>query len=378
MRNAKLSIGRILVFSFALLAMWIGAGFSTGQEILQFFVAWGSGMPICLITVTVMCGWAFLSYSYVGRHTVIEKNEDIFIHYCGKWIGKAFNVFVVIFCYAIFIYMVAAAGSTGEQQFGLPLWVGVVGMGVFVTACATLGLKRLVEILGRLGGFIICMIFFVVFVNLALNYSNIPEYWNAVCEDYTQFDGLQRNLASGPVMAGVAYIGGTVAYMSVFIAQLVHNAGDRQREARISVIVGTIFVGAALTIYSISMLANLEVVSPMSIPSLILASDIWGPLGYIYSFAVWAAIFTTSSPLLWTACTWIAPEGTVKYKLATIILGVLGVVIALFIPYKTLINYILSIGGYIILVFWIIMVIHDILLFIKNRTNKATPPTKVE
>lgn len=372
MSTGKLSIGRILIYSFAILAFWIGAGFSTGQEILQFYVAWGYGMPIVLIVATLMCGWAFLSYSYVGERHDIKENEDIFIYYCGKYIGKFFNVFVVIFCYAIFIYMVAAAGSTGQEQFGLPLWVGVVFVGGFVTFSATFGLSKITEVIGRMGGFIVGLIFLVVFINLFQNFGNIPENWVRVGEDYTQFEGLRRNMSSNPVMAGIAYIGGTVAYMSVFIAQLVHNAGETRREAKISVIVGTVFVGASLTIYSISMLANVEIVAPMSIPTLILASEIWRPLGYFYAIIVLLAIYTTSTPLLWTMSSWLFKEGTSQYKIMTIILGAVGIIISLFVPYKTLIDWILTIGGYIILIFWIIMVIHDIALFIKNRSGKAS------
>lgn len=49
----------------------------------------------------------------------------------------------------------------------------------------------------------------------------------------------------------------------------------------------------------------------------------------------------------------------------------MGLVIAMFVPYRTLVNYILTIGGYIVYVFWIIMVIGDIVAIVTKKDIRA-------
>lgn len=53
-----------------------------------------------------------------------------------------------------------------------------------------------------------------------------------------------------------------------------------------------------------------------------------------FVIVICAGIYTSATPLLWTAVRKIADEKTLKYKVITIVAGGIGCAVACFIPYK--------------------------------------------
>ena len=65
-----------------------------------------------------------------------------------------------------------------------------------------------------------------------------------------------------------------------------------------------------------------------------------------FAVIIFCGIYTTSVPLLWTSIGRIEKEGTKKYKIYTVVLGIIGCVIACFLPYKALVNVLYGLNGY--------------------------------
>lgn len=367
MDKNNFKLGKAITYACALLASWIGAGFSTGQEILQYFVAWDYKLFIVVIVTSIIAGWAFYSYGCAGASQDFNSNTEIFQYYAGKTIGKIFGIFCVGLCFCIYIYMVAGAGSTINEQFGLPVWVGVIGIGAIIMIASTMKLTKITEILGHLGAVVVFMLFFVVLVNLFKHIGVIPENLKLIAEDYTQF-GIHKASCPNPVVTGAVYIGGSLAYTCVFISQMVHKS-DRKSEAKAGVLIGCILIALILTTYALTMVANVQTVGPTSVPTLILAQQIGKPIGIIYSIIVLCAIFECSTPLLWTVSSSLFPEGTLQAKLVVLVCGVAGIIIALFFPYKLLLDAIVSAGGYAMTIFFVFIVVHDIRGFMKKKEN---------
>lgn len=365
MNKEKLKIGKAITYACALLASWIGAGFATGQEILQYFAAWDYQLFIVAIVAALVAGWAFYSYGCAGAKQNFSSNTEIFQYYAGKTIGKIFGVFCVGLCFCIYIYMVAGAGSTINEQFGLPVWVGVIGIGVLIMLAATLKLTKITEILGHLGAVVVFMLFFVVLVNLLKNIGAVPENFRLLAEDYSQF-GIHKATSPNAVITGFVYIGGSLAYTCVFISQMVHKS-ERKREAKAGVLLGCVMIGVILVTYALTMVANVQLVGPTSVPTLILAQQIAKPVGVIYAVIVLCAIFECSTPLLWTVSSSLFPEGSGKAKLVVLVCGIAGILIALFVPYKILLDAIVSAGGYAMMVFFVFIVVHDVRDFISRK-----------
>lgn len=62
---------------------------------------------------------------------------------------------------------------------------------------------------------------------------------------------------------------------------------------------------------------------------------------------VFAGIYTTAVPLLYNPCARFAKEGTSQFKLLTVALGVIGLIVGLFLPFRVLVNIIYVLNGYV-------------------------------
>ena len=131
MDKKKCSLGAIIGFCGACIAFYIGAGFATMQEVMQYEASYGSKLWIVILVISVIYIYTNLSFATNGNRLSLSRGGDIYNHYCGKYIGTFYDYFSAFFCYMCFIVMCGGANSTATQQWGLPNGVGAV----ILTAC---------------------------------------------------------------------------------------------------------------------------------------------------------------------------------------------------------------------------------------------------
>ena len=145
------SIKRVIIMGGAFIGLLIGSGFTTGQEIMQYFVSFGNMGYAAIIMMFVLFVYVGSSFVAVGYEQKFDEPKNIYQYYCGKYIGTFFDYFSVIFLFMSFWVMVAGAGAAFNQQFGLPNWVGGVVMGTATLITLYFGFSRLVDIIGSIG-----------------------------------------------------------------------------------------------------------------------------------------------------------------------------------------------------------------------------------
>ena len=86
-RESGRGLAAVFKYAGAFVAWVIGAGFATGQEILQFFTSYGL-MSYAVVLLTLACfvalGCVMLTTGYEHRQ---EEHFDYCRCYCGKWLG---------------------------------------------------------------------------------------------------------------------------------------------------------------------------------------------------------------------------------------------------------------------------------------------------
>lgn len=364
----KLQWGRVMIYAGAILAFFIGAGFATGQEILMYFVAWGKELYICTGIVFIVLLWSSVTFAAVGSHQKFSKNSDVYHYYCGKVIGTAYDYFSIIFCFACYVYMVAGAGSSLQQQFGLPsaAGAGIMGIAVILTVC--LGLDRITEVLGRLGTVILAMVLLSSLWNLFLNLPNVMPNLHLIAENGGNQFGIQKSIAPNAVMNGMNYMGTVIIWFITFVSMMSANS-PHKKELRHGMVLGSFMILISVLVCCLAMISVIEQVGSSDAPNLIMASSIWKPLGAVFSVIVILGIYTSAVPLLWTPVSRFSEDGSKKAQILAVALGAAGVVIALFIPYKTLVNYIINLGGMLTYVLYMFILIKSIELFFNHRAD---------
>ncbi len=355
------SVLRVITLSGAFLAFLIGSGVATGQELMQYYSPYGFDVFGTAITIAVILMIANYGYAWAGKHGKIEKGSDVFAFYCGPLAGKIFDLFTVLFCYMSFVVMVGGGAATLEQQYGMHLMVGAVLIMLMASCTVILGLNSVVNIIGKIAPALIGLIVIICLISLVQNADGIAKNIAAINDGSLKVTKAGTNWFT----SGASNGGFCILWLAGFTAALGIKEDFRTlMRANIASSIALVIVNM---IIGFAILAQMDVLSTTQIPNLIIAEGIWEPLAYIFGVLIFIAIYTTACPLLWTTSSRFAPEGSAKFKIITLLLALVGMGIALYLPFNILMNYIYTINGYLGFVVLLIMCVR---MFIMIRSSK--------
>lgn len=355
MEQSKMRIGKLISYAGGVIAFYIGAGFATMQEVVQYNASYGSRHWIVVASCAIMFIYTNWSFITNGSKYQLHRGTDVFYVYAGKYIGKFFDLWTVLFCYMSFWVMCGGASSTATQQFGAPTGVGTIILVIAVCATVIFGLEGVVNALGAIGPVIIvCVIFTGLFV--AIRDGGNLANGMALIDSKTIV--LEQVGNDNPFMSGASYAGFVVLWFAPYLAEL--GAKNNGKEVNTGAIIGAILIFTATVCCTFALAANVELIATVDIPSLTLAATISPIFATVFSIIIFCGIYTTAVPLLWTPCRRFAEEGTNRYRILVIVLALVGVVAALFFPYRKLVNVVYGLNGYIGFIVVIFMVVADI------------------
>ena len=363
MTTNGLSIKAIIGFCGACIAFYIGAGFATMQEVMQYEASYGSRFMVVIVVAALIYVYTNISFASNGNRLQLDRGGDIYKHYCGKYIGTAYDYFSAFFCYMCYIVMCGGANSTMMQQWGLPNGVGAVVLTIAVIATAIFGLKGILSALSCLGPIIIVSILAIAAITGITGFENFGENLKAVDEgayDLAQVGG------GNPFASGASYGGFVILWFAAFLAEI--GAKNKLKEVNVGMLLSALCIFGAAAICCIALIGHIDVTAYADIPALILANSIHPLLAQVFAVVIFLGIYTTSVPLLWTGLARVAKEGTSRYKTLTVVGGSIGCVVACFLPYKGLVNILYGMNGYLGFLLVAFMIVYD---FRMLRTAKA-------
>ncbi|OUP01535.1 hypothetical protein B5F37_07205 [Drancourtella sp. An210] len=374
--NGAVSWKRVLILAGAVIAFTIGSGFATGQEIIQYFTAYGWQSLLVILVFAV----AFLYYNFnfakAGAEEKFEHGNDVYRYYCGKYIGTFYDYYSTIFCYMSFWVMIGGAASTLNQEYGLPTWAGAVILTVLTVITVVGGLNSLVDAIGVVGPIIVVLCIFIGLVTCIRDGADIGAGLEVIrtgayvgaAEGETI-----KNAGANWLISGLSYAGFVLLWFASFTAAL--GSKNKKKDLNYGIIGGTLAVCIAIALISFGQIANINTpledgsayVWNADIPNLILAMKIWKPFSAIFAIVVFAGIYTTAVPLLYNPASRFAKEGTPKFKILTVVLAVIGLIVGLFLPFRTLVNVIYVLNGYVGAILIIFMIKKNISDFLAKK-----------
>lgn len=220
--DQKVNWSRVLILAGAVIAFTIGSGFATGQEIIQYFTAYGV-QGILTILLFAVC---FIYYNYnfakAGAEEHFEKGNDVYKFYCGTYIGTFMDYYSTVFCYMSFFVMVGGAASTLNQQYGLPFVVGGVILAALAILTVVGGLNSLVDKIGLVGPAIVILCIGIGAVTLARDGGQIGAGLEIIHSGAFAQAGSETIKNAGPnwVISSLSYAGFVLLWFASFTAAL--------------------------------------------------------------------------------------------------------------------------------------------------------------
>ena len=323
----------------AYIAYCIGSGYATGQEIMQFFTSYGwMGLAASAVSL-VLFVWLGMSLMKVGRSLPPEEEGgSVYRYYCGNGLGTALEWFTVIFSFGVFTIMLAGAGATLNEYWGLPSFAGSALMGALALITVFMGLDKLIGIIGIIGPVIIV---FSLFIGGASAVSNIGSL-------STLSQTMESVTIAQPtgnwLFAGALYTGYNAILLVPFLAQLSGVAKTRKTGIA-GGFIGGFFLVLAIIVMNLGLLCNIGSVYDKAIPTLALARSIHPLLAGSFVFILLGGIYSTAIPLLWMFCRRLATEKTRRYNIICVA-AVAAAIVLSHLPFTELVGIVYPYTGY--------------------------------
>jgi len=306
---------RILKFAGAFIAFMIGSGYASGQEVMQFFTAYGLWSVGGILISMVLFAWSGVVLMRFGFN---HKDKDInpFHHYCGRVLGTFLEWFIPLFLFAVVVVMISGGGATMKQYFGLPHYVGAGLIAFLVMISNLFGLKRLVDIIGSLGPITIVFTLVVSLVALAMNPGGIAK----AAATMQQLGEIPKATSTW-WLAGVLYVAYNITGSIPFLAEMGKTAATRQEAFWGALLGGVVLMSAAL-LSNLALLAYIGDIVTLPIPNLYFAEMISPTLGFMFSLILLSEIYSTAAPMLWVVVNKFSKEGTSKNKILVVLFSI--------------------------------------------------------
>jgi len=338
---------RALGISMAFIGLIVGAGFASGQEALQYFVAFGT-RGICgavlasvLMTVTGIAVLQLGSYYQATEHTAVLGRISSRV---TSWILDVSTI-VTLFC--IGFVMFAGGGANLQQQFGIPSWIGATVMLALVLVAGMLDVDKVSTVIGAITPFVI--VFIVGATAWTLATAN-PD-WSTL------------NLASATVvtslpnwwLAALNYVGLSIM-TAVSMAIVIGGANLDTRAAGLGGLIGGFFFLLMLMLLVLALFVSVSTVGREELPVLALINQLHPILGVVMTFVVFGMIFNTAIGMFYALGRRLTRRKPALFRPVFIVACVIGFGLS-FVGFRDLVSYVYPVLGYLgILMLFVISV----------------------
>ena len=133
---------------FAYAGILVGAGFSTGQEVLQFFASHGMVSIFGIILAALILMFVGRQAAKLGFRLNAESHETPLRALFGEKVGLVIDYVLIFFLYGIAVVMIAGSGATFNQAFGIHPQLGVLILILLTFVTLLLDFNKIVNIIG--------------------------------------------------------------------------------------------------------------------------------------------------------------------------------------------------------------------------------------
>ncbi len=292
----------------------VGAGFASGQEMLQFFVSFGKKGLLGILIVTFL----FIYFGYMimelGWKLNVSSHLPIVKKVCGKYISVFSDIVITFFLFGALTAMIAGSGALFHQEFNLhPL------LGSFFMATITV-----ITVLGGFNSIINSISIVVPFLILSAIIVSIAALLSAPPLSEVTLNCIERPiLLRNWLWSSILYISYNIVPSISILGPLGKQAHDR-KIIKNGAILGGIGLGIGAIAIFLALYVNADSIKHLEIPMIMVARRISPLVQGIYAVVLLAEIYTTAVGDLYGFAARICDLTTKKATLIVLICSVLA------------------------------------------------------
>lgn len=262
----------------------IGAGFASGQEILQFFIMFGPKGILGVVLATLLFSYLGAMILYLAVKFKSECFQEMLSYLLGPVAGKIMDIISMIMLVGGLVVMLTGSGAVVKEYLGLSSYIGTGGALVVIFLVIIKGLQGLLAINGvlvplkMLGVSLIALLVLNVHQGQIFNLSATGTIKDTVVGHW--------------IWASILY----VSYNMVVPLAVLSSLG-KTINVRIGIIggvMGGLGLGITAALVTLAGLACYPAVADYQVPMLFLASQVSTHLYPLFALILWMAMVTTA------------------------------------------------------------------------------------
>lgn len=351
---------RIWSIALAYVGVMIGAGVSSGQDLLQYFVSFGAWGLIGVIVLGVLhVGFGRLMIA-LGSYYRSDDHSVVLAEISHPVIYRILDIALIITCFIFGFVMTAGAGANLNQQFGMPFWVGAFLCTVLTIVVSFLDFKKIIGVIGVFTPVILVMIALIFMTNV------LGRHW-----EFSEMNRISQTIQSpfpSVWMSVVNYF--AVCVMSaIAMAFVMGGSIFKINEAEKSGAWGGFMVGVIFFITTLILFANSDKVVKSDLPMLAIAKEVNPIFATLYALVIFGLIFNTVFSLYYALGKRFAAGSEKRFKFFVTAFSLSGFVVS-FMGFRQLVAVMYPIIGYMGLLMLVVLVIASYRKKAKIRKEK--------
>lgn len=299
----------------AFVGVIVGAGFASGQEIMQFFTSFGMiGMVGVVISIALFMFLA-MALASLGQQYTSSSHKRIVYAICGKYLGVFVDALISFFMFALVVVMIAGGGALVDQLFGIPKLWGSIAITVLTIGIVCLDVRHVINFIGAATPLLAVMVFIVAVV--AISGSEI---------DVATLEASAKTLPRGAdnwLVASLLYVSFNIIAGAPFLIIMGGQMADR-KTAIWGGILGGLLLGVLMLLIAGSMFSRADIVGEVAMPMLLLATQMSPTVGIVMGIAIFPMILNTAVGALYSLSARVLEPGTTQFRLGTVAVGLVA------------------------------------------------------
>lgn len=296
----------------------VGAGFASGQEVLQFFGYFGLWGLAGLAVATVLLAYFGYAAMILGHRLDSSSYRPLIRMAGGRWAGNVVDAVITFFLFGALTIMAAGAGALFAEQFGLPSWTGSTLMVAVSLATVLLGF----------GGVISAISFFVPFLLAAVvgvSLYTLITNWPALVANAGWSVPARAAVGIWP-LAALNYVSYNMVLAVAVLAPL--GAVAAPPAIRRGALWGGLGLGLGAIAIFLSTLARVPQAAAFEVPMVFSARSIGPWVGTVYGLVLLAEIYTTAVGSLYGFVSRLADPQGPRFRLVAVAASLAGLAAA--------------------------------------------------
>mgnify|MGYP006999048221 CR=1 FL=1 len=341
---------KTLKVAMALVGLTVGAGFASGQEVLQYFLSYGywgiAGAAVAGITIAVFGAFVYQlgSYYLADNHSVVFKSVS------RPLLAKYMDYTTMFTLFCIGFVMVAGAGSNMEQQFGFPTWIGSAIMVVLLVLSGFLDVDKLSNVISMITPLlIVCIIgaFILTVMNMPDNLGELNE----LAQTSPSAQGTFGNWFVSALNYATLVMIMDCSMMLVFAGSHINPAQTGKGG-----LLGGIIFAVLLMILVFILFFNMEHIIDADLPLLMVFDTMHPAIGTAVSIVIYLMIYNTAVGLFYALGRRLSHNKPEKFRRYYFTVVAVGFALS-FIGFSDLVGWVYPVLGYLGLILGIIMAV---------------------